>query len=313
VGFVGERAVSLSRRSLWWAGLGLGTLSALAGIYYSNLSHRSTWLATSSVAEALDPPRPNFRIGSLFWDVASYADEPRLEPFRKAFAESCGSRRGLRAALCVSNTLARQFPHGTPPAEFIDRDFDPVAHLLRHIGGAPGHCMNRSAILASELLVAGIAARVVQILPKTGPGHTIVEVWDDEAGWVAVDPTYGAVLGNGAGPSSAVGLTQSPQAARWFALLRAPAPTSLVEATRRNGPDRRLFDGQILYPEPWLYLRVGRKDAPWPFRGTFECIANGLRECGGRHMAVRLVFVASALGSIACIVAGVRKQSTERR
>lgn len=294
------------------AGVLFAITAVMLAALYTTLSNRSSWFTRSSVAGALSAPRSDFRVGMVEWNVAAYATDPALLPFREAFRRRCNGRRGIEAAVCVSNAMARQFPHGRPPVEFIDRVFDPTLHLARHAGGAPGHCMNRSAILATQLLSVGLPARVTQLRPRGEAGHTAVEVWDESYGWVLVDPTYGAVLGDGSSPASAVRLLQAPEAARWYALARAPAPSSLVQSARQHGPEGRLYRGRVLYPEPWLYLRVGRKHAPWPFRGTFACVGSEPLECGEGHRLLLLVIVGSGLAAVVLVGAAMRERREKR-
>jgi hypothetical protein len=297
-----------ARRTLLLSSLLTAVVSCGLSAYYLTLTNRSSWFTRSSVAEAMTSPAPGFRLGSIDWDVAAYARDTRLQPFRDEFRKRCGTRLGVEAGICVSSAMAAQFPHGLPPTEFIDRDFDPASHLSLHMSGRPGHCMNRSAIMAGELLSVGIPARVAQLRPTEGPGHTVVEVWDERyAAWVVVDPTYGAVLGDLSGPASAVGMMRAPETARWYTLSDAPPPSS-QEEERRNGPEVRLFRGRLLYPEPWLYTRTGSKNAPGPFRGTFACIGNGALECGESHLALRLGIVFSALASITLGASSLRKR-----
>lgn len=144
----------------------------------------------------------------------------------------------------------------------------------------------------------GMSARVVQLLPSAGPGHNLVEVWDEQVGWVVVDPTRGGVLGADSRPASAARLAGVPESVRWFALARAPAPTSLVEEGRKTQPDPRLYEGQIFYPEPWLYLRVGRRSAPWPFRGSFACLGGTGLGCGRIQELLRVLIPACGLASL---------------
>ncbi len=287
----------------------LGAAALLQIFFYLGLTNRSSWFSAATPEQLRRVPEPNFRLGTVEWPVAEYATSPQLEPFRAAFRGHCGGRSGVSAAQCVSDALARQFRHGVPPAEFVDRDFDPIAHLRRHEGGAPGHCMNRSAIVASQLLAVGIPARVAQLAPTDGNGHTVVEVWDDQYGWAVVDPTFGAVAGDGLQPRSALALVTAPKAARWFELGLAPAPSSLIEQGRKSGPEPRLYKGGLVYPEPWLYLRIGEKQAPWPFRGTFVYLQGGHLQFGTRHEFLRLGIAICGLGSVVLLLVHGRNAS----
>ena len=284
---------------------------ALVGaLSYMRLPYRSAWLTHATEGEVAAAPTPNFRMGSIEWDVMRYAADPALEPFRSAFRNACGSEQGLNAALCVSDAMARQFPHGSPSAEFTDRTFDPVAHLAHHMAGEPGHCMNRVAIMAAELLAVGVPARVTQLLPMHGPGHNVVEVWDASYGWVVVDPTYGTVLGDGTKPASAFLLRRAPDHVPWHTLAAAPAPKSTVEDGRRNGPDTRLYKGRLFYPEPWLYLRVGPRTAIWPFRGAFARLGTSPLDFG-RVLLIRLGTIGAFTLALGFLLAAWRVRRRE--
>jgi hypothetical protein len=238
--------------------------------------------------------------------VQWYATSQELEPFREEFERHCAGRRGLLAATCLSDALALQFPHGSPPAEFVDREFDPIAHLRRHVGGTPGHCLNRSAIITADLLSVGIPARVTQLLPPEGRGHTFVEVWDDRFQWVVVDPTVGAVAGEGQEPKSALDLMSRPGQARWVTLTVSPSPPLLVAVDRMLGPERRLYGGSLVYPEPWLYLRAGKKHAPWPFRGSFAYYGGNPLLFGAAHDILRMGIVGCVVGGLATACSAFR-------
>jgi len=250
-------------------GLSLAAAALLQSLFYLSLPYRSSWIVATTLDEAATVPSPDFRLGSIEWSVSAYSVEPSLEPFRTAFRNTCGEKRGLPAALCVAEAISRQFPYGSPATEFTDRKFDPVGHMQRHAAGDAGHCMNRVAIVAAQLLSVGIPARVTQLFPGAGRGHNVVEVWGEPDGWVMVDPSYG-----------------SP-----------------------NRPDIRLYKGRVLYPEPWLYLRVGARSAPWPFRGAFACLGASALECGGTHDLLRLGIFASGLASVGFLVGALRARS----
>lgn len=305
-----RRRISTSSKLLFASALCLLLASFVGGLYYLRLPYRSAWIAQTTAEEVAAAPTPNFRMGSVEWNVSRYATDPRLEPFRSAFRSACGDRQGLTAALCVSDTMARQFPYGSPSSEFTDRSFDPIAHLARHTAGAPGHCMNRVAILAAELLAVGIPARVTQLLPIHGPGHNVVEVWDQPNGWVVVDPTYGTVLGDGKKPASAFVLRLAPDHVPWHTLAAAPAPERTFEGERRNGPDTRLYKGRLFYPEPWLYLRVGSRAASWPFRGAFARLGTGPFDFG-RVLLLRIGIVGSFLLASGFFLAALRARRRE--
>jgi hypothetical protein len=181
--------------------------------------------------------------------------------------EACGDVKGLAAAACATKVLTDKFPVGEPANEFVNSDFDPLAHFRSHMAGAPGHCLTRSAILATEFLAVGIPARVVQFIPVEEKGHTLVEVWDDELGWSVVDPSTGGYVVDASSRGAAPSLLASPSSVRWqpFGYTKAGD----IERAQQNEYFRHLLAGNVLYPEPWLYLRVGERIAPWPFRGEY--------------------------------------------
>jgi len=289
----------------------LAFLTLLQAFLYLRLPYRSSWFVATTAEEVAAEPTPNFRLGAVEWPVSSYGSDPTLEPFRAAFRSACRQKLGLAAGLCVSDAMARQFPQGNPSTEFTDLRFDPVAHLKLHTAGAAGHCMNRVAIMAAQLLSVGIPARVTQLLPAEGRGHNVVEVWDAPNGWVVVDPTYGTVLGDGQRPAGAVRLRLAPEHVPWHTLANAPAPNLTSDDRRRSGPDTRLYRGRIVYPEPWLYLRVGARQAVWPFRGTFACVGANALECGGAQQLLRLGILGFGLAALGFLAAALRAQRRE--
>jgi transglutaminase superfamily protein len=294
------------------AGIGAFFLATatVGGLFYVQLPYRAAWITGTTIDEVTAAPTPNFRMGAIEWNVSRYAADPALQPFRAAFHTACAGKQGMAAALCVSDSMARQFPYGPPSAEFTDRSFDPIAHLARHSAGEPGHCMNRVAIMAAELLASGIPARVTQLLPIHGPGHNVVEVWDEPFGWVVVDPTYGTVLGDGQRPAGAVVLRVAPDHVPWHTLAAAPAPKGTTEDARRNGPDTRLYKGLLFYPEPWLYLRVGPRSAGWPFRGAFARLGTSPFDFG-RVLLMRLGIVGSASLGLGFLLVALRTRRRE--
>ena len=168
----------------------------------------STFLVGDAAAVTAEPNQVRaFSIGSVRWDVEQFSSADLLAPFRRYFIEKCGGQAGTGAALCLAEAFDRAFPAGTPKHEFLERHFDPVANFKAHLSGEPGHCVNRSAMLATTLLSVGIPARVVSFTPRSGwGGHTLVEVWAG-ADWVAVDPTEVGLVGS-IRPSSAARMKQ---------------------------------------------------------------------------------------------------------
>jgi Transglutaminase-like superfamily len=307
----GAEALSYPSQGLLFRLAALAALIAVVGIaFYFQLPYRSGWITQTTLDEVGAAPTPDFKLGSVEWTVSGYATDPALAPFRSAFQATCGNRRGIPAAICISDTMARRFPYGSPSTEFTDRSFDPVAHLSQHATGEPGHCMNRVAIMAAELLSVGIPARVTQLLPMHGPGHNVVEVWDEGNGWVVVDPTYGTVLGDGRRPIGAVVLRGAPEHVPWHTLAEAPAPKNSFEDGRRNGPDTRLYKGQLFYPEPWLYLRTGERVGRWPFRGAFARLSTGRLDVG-RILFLRAAIAVSFVVAVVLLLSALRVRRRE--
>ena len=223
----------------------------------------STFLIEDVAVVATEPdPVRGFAIGSVRWDVEQLSRDESLTPFRRYFFEKCGEQAGTQAAMCLSEAFAKAFPAGEPQHEFLERHFDPAKSFESHVFGEPGHCVNRSAMLAATLLSVGVPARVVSFSPISGwGGHTLVEVWSG-GGWTVVDPTE-------------VGLVGSIRPASAAEIKSARGPLHLFNAdgsVRQYYPfalSRAVVRGEVVYPEPWLYTRTGRRFSFWPFRGRF--------------------------------------------
>ena len=242
-------------------------LAALRALPYSTSLLEN--VAPEEVMAQSEHPQKGFSIGSIRWDIRRYANDPRLEPFRHYFREYCNGKKGIAAALCLSDRFAEQFPFGPPSDDFFKADYDPVASLIAHTQkGEPGHCVTRSGLAAAALLSMGIPAHVIQLIPSKGPGHNIFSVWDEEYGWVAIDPLTGYMIGNEKGPTSALVALQSPDKVKSFRLAGEPKGMGDLNIIY-EGEKAPLFRGQLAYPEPWLYLRTGERAAYWPFRGAF--------------------------------------------
>jgi len=225
------------------------------------LPYASFLVVNADAAGTVADPRHGFSIGSVQWGVEQFSRAPELAPFRRYFFETCGSQTGTQAAMCLSQAFYRAFPAGTPKHEFFERHFDPIASFEAHLSGEPGHCVNRSGMLATTLLSVGIPARVVSFSPRTGwGGHTLVEVWADSA-WVAVDPTELGLVGSNR-PGSTAEIKRTSKSLRLFN----------VDGSVRQDPyllSESVASGELVYPEPWLYTRTGRRFSFWPFRGKF--------------------------------------------
>ena len=226
------------------------------------LPYASFLMANTDTGVAASDPSHGFSIGSMRWEVEQFSRAPGLAPFRRYFLERCGGQIGSQAAMCLSQSFDRAFPAGTPKHEFLERHFDPVADFEAHLSGQPGHCVNRSAMLATTLLSMGIPARVASFCPRSGwGGHTLVEVWNAADGWTVVDPTEIGLVGS-IRPNSAAEIKRTSRSLRLFN----------ADGSVRQDPyllSEAIASGELVYPEPWLYTRTGPRFSFWPFRGKF--------------------------------------------
>ena len=88
----------------------------------------------------------------------------------------------------------------------------------------------------------------------------MVEVWSGSE-WVSVDPTELGLVGS-ARPSSAAEIKRMSGSLRVFE----------EDGSVRQNPyvlSESIANGEIVYPEPWLYTRAGHRFSFWPFRGEF--------------------------------------------
>jgi hypothetical protein len=250
----------------------LTALLALQLLALRHFDYSKAWLARASLQEARIPRDP-MALGDLHWDTARYQEAAALAPLRALVANHCPGKSAVDTAECLSDLFARRFAHGVPSREFFDRQYSPAAELAEHLAGTPGHCVTRSGLLAAAMLSAGFPARVVQLLPSIGLGHNVAEVWDPSRGWVFVDPTYRVTSAGPPGASSAAAILGAPGEARWHSntnVREAAALRADFEVVYANL--RRLLGGHLVYPDPWLYTRVGHRSAPAPFQGRFVIV-----------------------------------------
>jgi hypothetical protein len=278
------------------------------------MDYSKAWMTRTSLSEALQPQTP-WRLADLDWNPAAYAGTPKLKPLQQMVHQHCPDRSGLETAVCLSNLLAARFPHGNPKHELFDRNFDPLATLQSHLAGEPGHCVTRSAILAAALLSAGIPARMLQLAPSFQDrqdrrgGHNAIEVWDPHLGWIFFDPTFGGSVRTQAGEQSAAALLAAGGGLSWVQLSTVPATlgTEPLDGQRAyDGNPTPRFNGNLIYPEPWLYTRVGRKQAPGPFTGSFLVVGPpSLRLAVGHQLLLGTILVTALLGLL-CFIGLVR-------
>jgi hypothetical protein len=307
---------SLSGDRCRWLQTGVGVALILPAaalvLVLKGLPYSSVQMARVEAAEAVRPPSATeFSVGSLYWPVAALQQDPALRPFRDTMRASCGEARGLAAAACATRVLRERTPVGDPATEYVNVAFDPVRHLERHLAGEPGHCLTRSAIVAALLLATGTPARVVQMLPVTGKGHTLVEVWDDALGWTVVDPSNNGYLTSVNGPSAAADLLASPGGLEWRRFGSERATTE--ESDRQRRYFLGLLTGNVLYPEPWLYLRQGQRIASWPFRGQYARVGPLRFVMGPLQQALVVAIPALLLSGVALLLSGLRRRTARAR
>lgn len=260
-------------------------------VVLARLDYSTSRLEWAPLRDTSISPTRAASIGALRWDYRTYRTAPQLEPLRAYYRSTCNGKVGVAAALALTQRLASESPFGEQRHEFLANRFNPAAELAAMSHGGTSHCVNRSAIVSAILLSVGIPARVVQLIPEKGPGHNVVEVWDEQ-GWLLVDPSTGGLITDGRGPCSAAQAILSPERVNLVPKVRsAMGARASAEMYRTHG----FFEGQIVYPEPWLYTRVGPRVAIWPFRGAFAV-------AGARHWLYGPAQTSLQVGSGACVL-----------
>lgn len=279
----------------------------LAGL--KRLPYSSSSLQGVTLLQADAPPsNTSYDVGPLHWDLEAYRSAPSLEPLRAFKQAHCATETGLDAAVCVSNAFAEKFPHGTPQHEFVDTSYDPASVLAEHLAGAPGHCVTRSGLLAATLLACGQPARVVQFISTTGVGHNVIEVWGSQTGWVMFDPTYGGSVTDETHPLSTAAAAKA-NTLTWRANGLAAITDTSAAVVYTNAETALLPGSTVLYPEPWLYTRVGARQAPFPFRGAFAHVGGSSWQLGPAQHLCHWGFALSALAGVALIAASLRARA----
>ena len=237
-----------------------------------SLAYSTSWVTWLSAEDmTTPPPAPNFRVGGLEWDVDYYKRAPELQFFREYFEQHCHELKGIRAASCLSENLIKRIPKGTPKHEIFDAEFSPEGTFKSHLDGEKGYCVSYAGIAATSLLAVGIPARFLQVRPDDREGgHNIIEVWDDEKGWVLFDPFNDGLIENEGKYLSAIGAIGAAQVNHVKAGQDESVKGYLVDFYKGANP----FGTTLVYPEPWLYTRVGAKENAF-FRGTFVGFGNG--------------------------------------
>jgi hypothetical protein len=264
-----------SRLPLVLAALGLVQVLALWRQGYSQ-----AWFTGAGLSEARTPRDP-MELGGLRWDPAPYTSATSLAPLRAFVRARCPGLGAVGTGNCLSDLFGQAFRHGAPPVEFFAPGYAPAAALAEHLGGAPGHCVTRSGLIAAALLASGFPARVVQFLPETGNGHNVVEAWEPASGWTLIDPTYRLQVTGAAGLSAAAALAE-PQVAQWRvnAAVRPVMNLRDQPVAEAIAIGRHLATGRIIYLDPWLYTRVGHKAAPPPFQARFVLVGGRTLDLG---------------------------------
>ena len=282
----------------------------------AKLDYAKAWFERLDFGEAIDPrgPQGPLALGTLHWDPRFYVGQPALAPFAALARSECPGSEPLKTAICLSNVMAIRFPHGRPSHELFDANFDPARALTRHLNGEPGHCVSRSGILATALLASGIPARVVQLYPPSGhvqEGHNAIEVYDPaQGGWIFFDPTYGGRLESQTGARSAAGLVVAAGALRWIPLAMPASypPQPFDGAVTFSGAPTPRFSGHIVYPEPWLYTRVGKKQAPAIFSGTFLSVGPRSLRLAWGHWLLDGSIAVTGLAFLAVLVVAITRR-----
>jgi hypothetical protein len=264
----------------------------LARLHYSK-----AWLQQVSLEQALAPQDP-LVLGGLSWHPEQYLGNPRLAPFADLVRRHCSGLGPLETTRCLSDLLAARFPHGSPTEELFDPGFSPTAQLKRHLEGEPGHCVTRSGIIATALLASGIPGRMVQLIGE-GKGHNAVEVFDRDKGWIFFDPTYGGEFAETRDGRSAPALRKAGGGLPWIQSSVLPVAVAGAPAVGQlgySGTSRDLLTGSLVYPEPWLYTRVGSKLAPSPFQATFLVVGERSWQLAfGRRVLYGIILLTLAL------------------
>ena len=266
-------------------------LGIILSATYFRLPYRSSEIAyyDGDYRGLLLPPTPNFTVGDIYFDVDGYNRAPELEPFRQYFRRNCGDAKGTDAAACMSEMLRANVPFGDPRSEFFQAEYSPLDTFQRHMSGMPGHCVTFSGLEAATLLSVGVPSAIVQVYPANGPGHNVISVWDDRYGWVLFDPLNGSAVKRRDHYASGVEAVMHPNNLQASIIGDTEDQPRYLEGFFA---DRNNFRGSVVFPEPWLYTRVGERQAGWPFRGRFLAFGQTLLKLGPVQHFIRYSLVA---------------------
>lgn len=238
------------------------------------LDYSTSYINWFLINEEINVPPPNdkFHIGNLEWNIKMYSESPDFEPFRQYFHIHCAGLKGVSAASCLSKNFIKTIPFGAPSEEIFEREYSPAMSFEKGLKGSPGHCVTYSTYTVNTLLSVGIPARFVQVFFEDKAGHNVVEVWDEEKGWVFFDPLNNGVLSKNGREISALEAVSSEEK---LELLDADTKTAArgYLTGSYNYAQERLFKNYVIYPEPWLYTRMGEKKSYF-FRGSFAAFGD---------------------------------------
>lgn len=280
---------------IWASGAVLSAIVCVACL--ALLPGRSNQFVRVDVPRSEAPPQAAaFTFGPLYWDRLLYERDPSLNPLRTFFRAECGERRGVDAAVCLATRFSVLFPVEPPQHEFLDSKYDLIEDFEAHVHGAPGHCVTRSGLLAAVLLAVGTPARQLQILLTNRLGHNLVEVWDESWGWVVVDPSYLRIAVDSSGHPTSVNQVILGDAS--FKVIDPKFQTDFYDTLA----DLRAHGSipEIVFPEPWLYMRLGKRAASWPFRGLMVHTGGVHALAGPAQLALRTLAAGLFLAAVGC-------------
>lgn len=237
-------------------------------------------------------PTPNFRVGNIEWNVERYRTAPELESFRRFFEINCKGLKGLDASVCLSDKLIKTIPFGEPETEMYLSNYSPSQDLEQHLKGLPGHCVTYSSLTATTLLSVGIPARVVQIIPGAEGGHNIIEVWDEKNGWFLFDALSGSSVSDGRNLVSAL---ESLETGKMLHRVRAENRDDSNGYLKEYYNNEAIFSGAVVYPDPYLYTRVGEKQCLPIFRGKFVSFGKNFYFLGTAQTILLIGIIISCL------------------
>jgi hypothetical protein len=139
-------------------------------------------------------------------------------------------------------------------------------------------------------------------------GHTLIEVWDDTTGWTLVDPSAEGFLTGATLRASAADLLADPAGLQWHPFAKRSIDAAAGDSAAKGQYFRDLLGGNLLYPEPWLYLRHGERNARWPFRGQYARVGPTYVVLGPAQQFLTLASPLLGLAGIVVLAVGWRKR-----